>query len=252
MCSPRPFNAVFREFITTVKNETAAPDIKKAIKAQYRAWDSGSAQISHDFHAMFQDTYPQLIDRSADVFAVLSDKTLLVEKTTAQILASVSDAEHNDRVKACVMALIALSMAANVTPTDKAVNAASLKAAEQAIADETKADALSAVILDEDLVEFIKTAGKLMRGTGGVCGLPVIGTVPEDSSIMSLAKGITDGIDPNLLEKPDGLQTLISTVSAGIGEKMTRGELDVGALMKEASALLGNMDLSALAGMMPK
>jgi hypothetical protein len=249
MCSPKPFNAVFRELITVVKNGTSDAEIKNDIKRRYRAWDAACMKHAEDFHLTFSSDYPVIVERgAAKCRDSIGDRKLMVDRSVDSVFATLTDAPAV-RAHACLIALLSLSMAAHVCD-EASANVAALKATERVLSDVACESELPNVILDEDLVSFVKGAGALLR-LGGSCGLPVVASVSEEGSIMNLARGITEGIDPNVLDSPDGLQSLIASVSAGIGEQMSSGKLDVAALMKEASALLGNVDLSALAGMMP-
>ena len=250
MCSPKPFNAVFRELITVVKNGTSDTEIKNDIKRKYRAWDAACLKHAEDFHMTFSPEYQAIVDTgAAKCRTCIGDQNLIVDRTVEAVFSTLTDLPAI-RAHACLIALLSLSMSAHVCDNVSS-NVAALKAAERALADATLELELPNVILDEDLVSFVKSAGTLLR-IGGSCGLPVLAVVSEEGSIMNLARGITEGIDPFVLDSPDGLQTLIASVTAGIGEQMSSGKLDVAALMKEASALLGNVDLSALAGLMPQ
>ena len=251
MCSPKPFNAVFRELITVVKVGTTDADVKKDIKRKYRAWDAACLKHAEDFHTTFSPHYQTILESgTAKCRTCIGERRLIVDRTIDTIFGNLAG-EPAIRAHACLISLLSLSMAAHVSDdASSSSNAAALRAAERALADAALDSELSNVILDEDLTTFVKSSGDLLR-IKGACGLPVVASLSEEGSIMNLARGITAGIDPNVLDSPEGLQNLIASVSAGIGEQMTSGKLDMNALMKEASALLGNVDLTALAGMMP-
>jgi hypothetical protein len=72
----------------------------------------------------------------------------------------------------------------------------------------------------------------------------------RDGAIMAIARDISAGIDPGMLSRPDGMQSLVQTVSAGIGERIGRGEIDPSALMAEATEMLKHVDLSDTLKMM--
>lgn len=229
MISPQTFNAVFREFITVVKLGTSNPDIKHSIKKNYRAWDSRTPKHVDLFHNVFVDLYPRVIEEGvAKMPQAVSDKPILAGHTVSAIFDTLAD---KDRVRAhaCLAALFAISMASNISPGDDEVCAAAHKAVDAALASAEKEADLGAVILDDDLVDFVKGAGALFR-IGGTCGLPLDGNAVD--GMLSLARSITDNADPAVIER--------------LGEQMHAGKLDLGAIMGEAAKLLGNVDLSKL------
>lgn len=247
MSSPAAFNAVFRELVTVVKNETGDKDVKNAIKAQYRVWNAGSPDIAQAFHERFCAAYPAVLAAVNDFSAIPGDTELLAGKTLADVVASIKDAEFLPRVKACVTALLAISMAAHVSD-DAAACDDVMKRTQKELGGVPAG--LSEVVLDEDLVAYVKAAAKALAETGGACGLPLSDSpagFPEampDGAIMAIARDISAGIDPEMLSRPDGMQSLVQTVSAGIGERIGKGEIDPAALMAEATEMLKHVDLS--------
>jgi hypothetical protein len=275
MSSPAAFNAVFRELVTVVKNETGDKDVKNAIKAQYRVWNAASPDIAKAFHERFADAYPGILAGGFE--AVPGDVELLAGKTVADVISSIKDPDFLPRVKACVTALMAISMAAHVSD-DAAACDDVMKRTQKELGGVPAG--LADVVMDEELVAYVKDAAKALAETGGSCGLPIAESpsgFPEalpDGAIMAIARDISSGIDPEMLSRPDGMQSLVQTVSAGIGERIGKGEIDPNALMAEATEMLkhvdiadamkmlggmggggldmSGIDLSALAGMMGK
>ena len=231
MISPQTFNAVFREFITVVKLGTGNPDIKHNIKKDYRAWDPRTLKHAGLFHDVFVDCYPSVVEAGvAKLPHTISDTPILCRAghTVSEIFDSLTD-KDKVRAHACLAALFAISMASNISPGDDEVCAAAHRAVDAALASAEKEAELGAVILDDDLVDFIKGAGALFR-IGGTCGLPLDGNAVD--GMLSLARSITDNADPAVFER--------------LGQQMNAGKLDLGAIMGEAAQLLGNVDLSKL------
>lgn len=249
MSSPAAFNAVFRELVTVVKNETGDKDVKNAIKAQYRVWNAGSPDIAKAFHERFSDAYPAVLAASSGAAfeAIPGDVELLAGKTVADVVASIKDADFLPRVKACVTALMAISMAAHVSD-DAAACDDVMKRAQKELGGVPAG--LAEVVMDEELVAYVKDAAKALADTGGACGLPISESstgFPEalpDGAIMAIARDISAGIDPEMLSRPDGMQSLVQTVSAGIGERIGKGEIDPNALMAEATEMLKHVDIA--------
>lgn len=245
------FNAVFRELVTTVKNETGSKDIKNAVKTAYRVWNSASPDLYEAFHSTFGAEYAAVLEKGFD--AVPADAVLLAGTTVSAVLESIKDPEFVGRFKACVNALIALCAAAHVS--DNASTSASVVDLVQKKLGGVDTD-LESIIMDEDLVKFVRqTAAELAHGEP-IKGLPVASAPPgipglppgvdESGAIMSIARDISGGIDPEILNSPDGMQSLVQTVSAGIGQRINSGEIDPQALMKEATAMLAGVDISEM------
>lgn len=243
------FNVVFRDLVTTVKNETGSKDIKNAVKTAYRVWDAASSDLFDAFHATFGEHYQAVLEKGFE--GVPGDAMLLARTDVASVVGSIKDPEFVDRVKTCVDALIALGAASHVS--DDAVSSASVVDLVQKQLGGVESD-LESIIMDEDLVKFVRqTAAGLAKGEP-IKGLPVTGGssrtpgfppgIDESGAIMSIARDISSGIDPNVLDSPDGMQSLVQTVSAGIGQRISSGEIDPAALMKEATAMLAHVDIS--------
>lgn len=264
--STQPFNAVFRALVTLVKTETGSAEVRGAVKRAYRVWDARGGALAAAFHDAFAPAYGSVA--AGGYAAVPGGAALVAGREAAEVEASLPEARR-PRYRACVLALFALSAAAHVDDAGTAAaaeaNAASVDCAQRALAD-AGADA-GAVIMDDDVAGLVTSAGAALRGTGGACGLPVGGELGGlglggggGGALMALARDISGGIDPGLLSRPDGVQRLVSSVSAGIGQKLGTGELDAGALLREASGMLqnvdvaealkmlGGLDLSAMAG----
>lgn len=236
-----PFNAVFRELVTTVKNETGEKEIRNAVKAAYRVWNAASPDLAAAFHERFNAAYPAVLESGVD--GVPGDTELLAGVSVTRVLASIKDVDFVPRVKACVAALFALVMAAHASD-EPAACADVVKRTQRALGGDPAA-ALAEVVLDDDLVAFVQAAAAALEATGGACGLPVTEHLGmPDGAIMSIARDISAGIDPAMLARPDGMQSLVQTVSAGIGARIGSGEIDPAALMAEATAMLKHVDIS--------
>jgi hypothetical protein len=240
------FNAVFRELVTVVKNETTQKDVKNAVKSAYRVWNSAASTIADAFHETFGASYDAVME--SGVSSVPSDSPLVAGMPLQKVVESM-DPEFVPRVEALVLGLFALSIAERVlySSDDKPAFADAYARVQKELAG-VDGTSLEEVILDEDIVKFVKDAGAKMRETGGACGLPVM--VMPDNAILAIAKDISDGIDPDMLSRPDGMQALVQSVSAGIGQRIGNGEIDPAALMKDASAMLANVDMSEIMKMM--
>lgn len=239
------FNAVFRELVTVVKNETTQKEVKNAVKLAYRVWNSASSTIADDFHETFGGSYDAVMESG---LTSIPDSKLVADMSFQKVVESMNP-EFVPRVEALVLGLFALSIAERVlySNDDKAAFADAYARVQKELAGVENVD-LDAVILDEDIVKFVKDAGAKMRETGGACGLPVL--VMPDNAILAIAKDISDGIDPDMLSRPDGMQALVQSVSAGIGQRIGNGEIDPAALMKDASAMLANVDMGEIMKMM--
>lgn len=239
------FNAVFRELVTVVKNETTQKEVKNAVKTAYRVWNSASSAIADDFHDSFQESYDAVMESGA---SAIPDSKLVADMSYQKVVESMNP-EFVPRIEALVLGLFALSIAERVlySGDDKSAFADAYARVQKELAGVDGTD-LDAVILDEDIVKFVKDAGAKMRETGGACGLPVM--VMPDNAILAIAKDISDGIDPDMLSRPDGMQALVQSVSAGIGQRIGNGEIDPAALMKDASAMLANVDMGEIMKMM--
>lgn len=238
------FNAVFRELVTVVKNETTQKDVKNAVKTAYRVWNSASSTIADDFHATFQESYDAVMESG---LASAPDAPVVAGMPLKKVVESM-DPEFVPRVEALVLGLFALSVAQHVLFGEDAPAFTDAYARVQKELAGVETSALEEVILDEDIVKFVKDTGVKMRETGGACGLPVM--VMQDNAILAIAKDISDGIDPDMLSRPDGMQALVQSVSAGIGQRIGNGEIDPAALMKDASAMLANVDMGEIMKMM--
>jgi hypothetical protein len=238
------FNAVFRELVTVVKNETTQKDVKNAVKTAYRVWNSASSTIADTFHETFGAAYDAVMESGA---SAIPDSKLVADMSYQKVVESM-DPEFVPRVEALVLGLFALSIAERVLHSgdDKPAFADAYARVQKELAGGDTS--LEEVILDEDIVKFVKDAGAKMRDTGGACGLPVM--VMPDNAILAIAKDISDGIDPDMLSRPDGMQALVQSVSAGIGQRIGNGEIDPAALMKDASAMLANVDMGEIMKMM--
>jgi len=134
------------------------------------------------------------------------------------------------RAHACLASLFALSMAAHVSE-DPSACAAAYKAVDAALASVESEAELAGVILDDELLEFVKGAGTLLR-IGGVCGLPLVQAGAGLDGMMTLARSITDNADPAVFER--------------LSASMSGGQVDVGMIVGEAAKLLGSVDMSKL------
>jgi hypothetical protein len=243
--SPLAFNAVFRELVTLVKNETRDKALKNAVKSKHRVWNAASPALALDFHERLAPTYPAVLESGLPAGAVL-----IADLAHGDVLSSL-DPEFSPRANALAEALFALSMAAHVSDEDHEACVAAHSAVQRALADATFA--LEDVVIDEDLAAFVRGAGARLAETGGACGLPCAPTGfegMEDNAIMSIARDISSGIDPDMLSKPDGMAALVQTVSTGIGQRISSGELDPASLMKDASAMLASVDIAQVMKMM--
>lgn len=239
------FNAIFRELVTVVKNETTQKDVKNAVKTAYRVWNSASSTISDTFHETFYEAYDFIMESG---IASVTDSPVVADMPLKKVIESMNP-EFVPRVEALVLGLFALSITERVlySSDDKPAFADAYARVQKELAGIEGAN-LDEVILDEDIVKFVKDAGAKMRETGGACGLPVM--VMPDNAILAIAKDISDGIDPDMLSRPDGMQALVQSVSAGIGQRIGNGEIDTAALMKDASAMLANVDMGEIMKMM--
>lgn len=245
------FNVVFRDLVTTVKNETGSKDIKNAVKAAYRVWNAAASELFDEFHATFGEHYPAVLEKGFS--AVPGDAVLLAGTTIASVVESIKDPEFVERAKTCVCALVALCAAAHVS--DDVASSASVVDLVQKHLGGVESD-LESIIMDEDLVKFVRQTASALATGEPIKGLPVTGGAPgihglppgvdESGAIMSIARDISDGIDPEILNSPEGMQSLVQTVSAGIGQRISSGDIDPAALMKEATAMLAGVDISEM------
>lgn len=236
------FNALFKELFTLVKTETEEREIRNAIKAAYRVWNAATPEHAAAFHASFSPVFGQILEKGV---SEAGGREILAGLTADRVLATVGNAGRRARAEALYRALLSLSMAGDI----------GLGAAVQAALTAPDAADLDDVLLDEELLAFIKDAAARLEETGGCGGLAAFAadsaTAPlGENGIMTIARDISAGIDPDVLSRPDGMQSLVQSVSASIGERIGTGEIDPAALMREASTMMQNVDMAEIFKMM--
>jgi len=226
-------NSAFRALIVTVKNETDGKDVKNAVKGEYRVWNAASSAVADAFHAAFEPVYADVLARGFE--AVPEDTVLLAGKTVKEVFGSLPD---KSRAAACLLAVFALSITAHATPEP---DLKALARVQAALGDPDVA--VDDVILDDDLAAFVReVAVKLKAADVQIAFAAAAAAAP--SSIMSIARDISASVDPDVLSRPDGMQALVQSVSAGIGQRIQSGQVDPATLMQEATAMLQNIDIS--------
>ncbi len=255
MSSPAPFNALFKELLTVVKNGTASKRVRNAIKADHRVWNAASPKLAEAFHARFEAAYPAVLESGFQ--GVPGDQELLARTSVADVLASVKESNVTRRIEALVLALFAVSQAAHLS--DEPAACADVVNRTQRELGGVESE-LPDVVLDDELVAFIRAAAAGLAATGGACGLPLsslpgptspAGFSPNpDSALMTIVRDISSGIDPAVLGRPDAMQQLVQSVSSSIGERIRTGDLDASALMAETSAIMQHVDMSQALQMM--